>query len=93
MENTKMLIVDDENIVRESLRHWFEEEGYSVETAGSAEDAMRRFDKGKYAVCLLDMKMPGMTGLELLQKMKEADPCLIVILITAYASVATAIKA
>ena len=93
MENTKMLIVDDENIVRESLRHWFEEEGYSVETADSAEDAMRRFDKGKYAVCLLDMKMPGMTGLELLQKMKEADPCLIVILITAYASVATAIKA
>ncbi len=93
MENTKMLIVDDENIVRESLRHWFEEEGYSVETAYSAEDAMRRFDKGKYAVCLLDMKMPGMTGLELLQKMKEADPCLIVILITAYASVATAIKA
>lgn len=93
MENTKLLIVDDENIVRDSLHHWFEEEGYSVETAESAEDAMRKFDKGKYALCLLDMRMPGMSGLELLKKLKEADPCLIVILITAYASVATAIKA
>jgi DNA-binding NtrC family response regulator len=93
MENTKLLIVDDENIVRDSLHHWFEEEGYSVETADSAEDAMRKFDKGKYVLCLLDMKMPGMNGLELLKKLKETDPCLIVILITAYASVASAIKA
>lgn len=93
MENTKMLIVDDENIVRESLHHWFEEEGYSVDSAESAEDALTKFDKGKYALCLLDMKMPGIGGLELLKKMKETDPGLIVILITAYASVATAIKA
>ncbi len=47
MENTKLLIVDDENIVRDSLHHWFEEEGYAVETSDSAEDAMRKFEKGK----------------------------------------------
>ncbi|KAB2880430.1 sigma-54-dependent Fis family transcriptional regulator [bacterium] len=93
MENTKLLVVDDEKIVRESLHHWFEEEGYLVDTADRAEDALNKFDKGKYDLCLLDMKMPGMSGLDLLKKMKQIDPDSIVILITAYASVSSAIKA
>lgn len=93
MENTKLLVVDDEKIVRESLHHWFEEEGYLVDTADRAEDALTKFDKGKYDLCLLDMKMPGMSGLDLLKKMKQIDPDSIVILITAHASVSSAIKA
>lgn len=89
----KILVVDDEKIVRESLFHWFEDEGYSVDTAVDALDALKQFDKGKYDLILLDMKMPGMSGLELLSKLKEIDKDSVVILITAFASVPTAIQA
>ncbi|MGE5682186.1 MAG: sigma-54-dependent transcriptional regulator [Bacillota bacterium] len=88
-----ILIVDDERIVRESLFHWFEEEGYQVDTAESGEDALKLIDKGKYDLMLVDMKMPGISGLELLDKVKEIDKDCIFILITAFASVPTAIKA
>ena len=89
----KILVVDDEKIVRESLFHWFEDEGYFVDTAENALDALKQFDKGKYDLILLDMKMPGMSGLELLSKLKEIDKDTVVILITAFASVPTAIQA
>jgi len=88
-----ILIVDDEKIVRESLFHWFEDEGYNLDTAESGEAALKKFNKGKYDLILLDMKMPGMNGLELLTKVKEIDKDCFVILITAYASVPTAIQA
>ena len=93
MAKHKILIVDDEKIVRESLFHWFEDEGYNVETAESAEIALKSFEKGKYDLLLLDMRMPGMSGIELLEKIKEIDRESIVILITAYASVPTAVQA
>jgi len=93
MKKFKILVVDDEKIVRESLFHWFEEEGYEVETAEDALIALKKFDVGKYDLALLDMKMPGMSGLELLAKIKEIDPECIVILITAFASVPSAIQA
>ena len=92
-EKPRILVVDDELIVRESLLHWFEEENYEVDTAESAEEALRKLKAGKFDVYLLDMKMPGMSGIELLEKIKEVDPDAIVILITAFASVQTAIKA
>lgn len=95
MNETKgnILIVDDEKIVRESLYHWFIEEGYNVETAEDGLLALKKFDARKYDLLLVDMKMPGMSGLELLSKVKEIDNDCIVILITAFASVPTAIKA
>ena len=89
----KILITDDEKIVRESLLHWFEEDGYNVEIAASGEEALSQFEKGKYDLVLTDMKMPGLSGLELLKKIKEIDESCIVILITAFASVPSAIKA
>jgi DNA-binding NtrC family response regulator len=92
-KSPKILVVDDEKIVRESLFHWFEDEGYSVDTAEDAVAALKQFDKGKYDLILLDMKMPGMGGLELLSKIKEIDKDSVVILITAFASVPTAIQA
>lgn len=92
MEN-RLIIVDDERIVRESLRHWFEEEGYIIETAENGNDALQKFSNNTYDLALLDMKMPGMTGLELLKKIKEIDRNCVVILITAFASVPTAIQA
>lgn len=93
MEANSILIVDDEKIVRESLFHWFEEEGYKIDMAEDAENALKIFEKGKYDLMLVDMKMPGMSGLDLLDKIKEVDDECIFILITAYASVTTAIKA
>jgi DNA-binding NtrC family response regulator len=93
LKKEKILVVDDEKIVRESLFHWFQEEGYQVETAEDGETALRIFDKNKFDLLLVDMKMPGMSGLELLSKIKEIDKDTIVILITAFASVPTAIKA
>ncbi|MBZ0199899.1 MAG: sigma-54 dependent transcriptional regulator [Ignavibacteriaceae bacterium] len=92
-KNERILIVDDEKIVRESLFHWFEEDGYLVETAESGEDALRRFDKDKYDLLLVDMKMPGVSGLDLLTKVRGIDKNVIFIMITAFASVPTAIKA
>lgn len=89
----KILIVDDEKIFRESLYYWFEEDGFDVDTAESGEDALKIFEKGKYDIMLVDMKMPGMSGIELLAKVKEIEPNLIIIMITAFASVPTAIKA
>ena len=89
----RIMIVDDEKIVRESLYHWFLDEGYEVDTAESGEVALKKFDKGKYDLILLDMKMPGMSGLDLLPKLKQIDDDCFVILITAYASVPSAIQA
>lgn len=89
----KILIVDDEQIVRESLKQWFIEDDYSVETAEDGETALKKFEKGKYDLILADIKMPGISGLDLLEKLKAEDPGAIIILITAFASVPTAIKA
>ena len=89
----KILIVDDEKIVRESLFHWFEEEGYEVDTAEDGENALKKFEKIKFDLLLVDMKMPGMSGLELLSRIKSIDNDSVVILITAFASVPTAISA
>jgi DNA-binding NtrC family response regulator len=89
----RILVVDDEEIVRESLLAWFKEDGYEVNTAENADAALRLFEKGKYSLILLDIKMPGMSGMDLLVKLKEYDPDTIIILITAYASVSSAVKA
>ncbi|MFA6977972.1 MAG: sigma-54 dependent transcriptional regulator [Ignavibacteriaceae bacterium] len=88
-----ILIVDDEKIVRESLYHWFEEEDYIVDTAEDGETALKKYEKEKYDLLLVDMKMPGMSGLDLLSKIKAIDKDALIILITAFASVPTAITA
>jgi DNA-binding NtrC family response regulator len=75
------------------LFHWFEEENYCVETADSGEAALKLFDKNKYDLLLVDIKMPGMSGLDLLKKVKAIDPEIFVVMITAFASVPTAITA
>lgn len=89
----KILIVDDEQIVRDSLTHWFEEDGYQVSSAADAFDVLKDLQPGKYDIMLIDIKMPKMSGLELLEKVKGIDPDCIVIIITAYASVPSAVQA
>jgi DNA-binding NtrC family response regulator len=89
----KMLIVDDELSVRDSLGKWFHEEGYEVGTAEDASDALTRMAETKWDVALLDIKMRGTDGIELQRRMHEIDPELTVIMMTGYASVETAVTA
>ena len=89
----KILIADDEKIVRESLFHWFEDEGYSVEIAEDGNSAVELYMNNKFDLELIDLKMPGLSGLEVLKKIKELDKDAVVIMITAFASVPTAIAA
>ena len=90
---SRLLIVDDELSVRDSLGKWFREEGYEVETAESASDAMTRLAEGKWHAALVDIKMHGTDGIELQRRMHEIDPDLLVIMMTGYASVETAVAA
>ena len=89
----KLLIVDDELSVRDSLGKWFREENYEVGTAESASDALTRMAENKWDVALLDIKMRGTDGMELQRRLHEMDPDLIVIMMTGYASVETAVAA
>jgi len=89
----KILIVDDEPVVRDSLGKWFAEEGFTVRAVGSAQEALNSFQPHTWDVALLDIKMPGIDGLELQRRLHESDPDLIVIVMTGYASVETAIQA
>ncbi|MFZ0952819.1 MAG: sigma-54 dependent transcriptional regulator [Candidatus Sulfotelmatobacter sp.] len=89
----KLLIVDDELSVRDSLGKWFCEEGYEVATTESASDALTRMAEQRWDVALVDIKMHGTDGIELQRRMHEVDPELIVIIMTGYASVETAVTA
>jgi two-component system response regulator HydG len=89
----QLLIVDDENIVRDSLSKWFREEGYEVGTAESASDALTRLAERRWDLALVDIKMPGTDGIELQRRLREVDPDLTVVIMTGYASVETAVQA
>ena len=89
----RLLIVDDENIVRDSLSKWFREEGYEVGTAESASDALTRLAERRWDLALVDIKMPGTDGIELQRRLREVDPDLTVVIMTGYASVETAVQA
>ncbi len=89
----KILIVDDELIIRESLAGWLERDGHHVDKAASGEEALKMMEKARYDILLLDIKMDGMSGLEVLKRVNEGDPDVAVVMITAYGSVSTAIEA
>ncbi|MBW2091664.1 MAG: sigma-54-dependent Fis family transcriptional regulator [Deltaproteobacteria bacterium] len=89
----RIMVVDDELIVRESLSGWLKMDGYMVDTAESANEALELLKKHRYNIMFLDNKMPGMDGLDLLDTLKEEEPDMTVIMITAYGSIDSAIKA
>ncbi|MDY6971549.1 MAG: sigma-54 dependent transcriptional regulator [Thermodesulfobacteriota bacterium] len=93
MGKTKILIVDDELIMRESLSGWLERDGHDIETAASGEDALKRLKDTCFDILLVDIKMEGMSGLEVLRQVMEDYPDTAVIMITAYGSISTAIEA
>jgi two-component system response regulator HydG len=88
-----VMVVDDEEIVRESFFHWFQKYGHMVETASSGFEALEKLEKNPFQVMFVDIKMPGMDGIELLEKVKQEYPDTIVIIITAYGSIESAVKA
>ncbi|RME64987.1 MAG: sigma-54-dependent Fis family transcriptional regulator, partial [Nitrospirae bacterium] len=88
-----ILIVEDEDTLRESLRRVFEREGYAVDVASTAEQALELYDETIHDVILADIILPEMDGLEMLSLIKKRAPEQIFILMTAYASVETAIRA
>ncbi len=89
----RILIVDDDPIVRDSLGQWFDSEGYQVDTISSGREVLERIDRERWDLALLDIKMPGMDGIELQGRLHEIDPDLPLIIMTGYASVETAVKA
>ncbi len=93
MGSTKILIVDDELIMRESLADWLARDGHTVETAASGEEALEKLKATRFDIFLLDIKMEGIGGLEVLREIKADDPDVAVVMITAYGSIATAIEA
>ncbi|MCJ7663102.1 MAG: sigma-54 dependent transcriptional regulator [Desulfobacterales bacterium] len=88
-----ILVVDDDEIVRESLLEWLREDGYHVEAAEDGFKALEKFKERSWNIALVDLKMPKMDGLELMGKIKETHPETEVIIITAYATVNTAVQA
>ncbi len=84
MENKPILIVDDEPIVRESIREWLKDAGYQVATAESGEEAREVVQKQDFSVMILDIRLPGMTGITVLKEVKALKPEMKSIIITAY---------
>jgi DNA-binding NtrC family response regulator len=87
------LVVDDEEAIRESLAAWLTKDGYRVSTAESADAALARIARQTYDLYLVDIKMPGMDGIELLTRIKEGQPDALIIIITAHGTVQTAVEA
>lgn len=89
----KILVIDDEKNIRLTLSQCLETSNYDVETAVSGEHGLTKYNESKYEVILLDMKMPGIDGMEVLRRIKEHDPLQNVIMITAHGTIETAVEA
>src|SRR4030066_31416 len=87
-----VLIVDDEQIMRESLKDWLEGDDFAVSTAENGMDALEKMKINRPDAVVVDIKMPGMDGVTLLKKIKETNPAMPVIIMTAFATVENAVK-
>jgi len=84
-----ILVVDDEAIVRESIRDWLKDAGYEVSVAENGEEAMKLIQKQNFGVMILDLRLPGMNGIDVLKKVKVLKPNIKSIVITAYPTMLT----
>ena len=92
-KKTKILVVDDESIVRESLRDWLSSVGYNVATAESAEEALQMIKQKRIKIMLADLIMPGIDGIELMKEARKIVPTISTVIITAHGTIQTAITA
>lgn len=91
-ENKNILIIDDEKNIRMTIKKALENAGYTVDTAINGEDGLKKLKDDKYPLILLDMKLPGIDGLEVLERINERDYQSNVIMITGYGTVETAVE-
>jgi len=89
-----ILVVDDDTVQRQTMAVWLKQDGYTVDTAGSGEEAVRMAAEREYTVCLVDLKMPpGMNGLDTMGEIRKIHPDAAVVIVTAYATIDTAVQA
>ncbi len=93
MVKKPILIVDDEPIVRESIRDWLKDAGYQVATAESGEEALEMIKKQDFSAMILDVRLPGITGIKVLKDVKALKPQIKSIVITAYPTAELAAEA
>ncbi len=89
----QILIVDDERVQLEMLEGFLVKQGYGVETAEDGQEGWARFKSGSFDLILTDLRMPGMDGLQLLREVKRLNPEAVIVILTAYATVGTAVDA
>jgi DNA-binding NtrC family response regulator len=92
-DKERILIVDDEPGMCEFLQYLLEGEGYEANSALSGAEGLLKLEENGFALVLADIKMPGIDGIELLRRVRELDKNIVFIVMTAYASMETAIKA
>ncbi len=88
-----ILVIDDDEPIRDACRQTLSKDGCHVEVATDGNEGLRRLKKESYDLILLDIKMPGLSGVEVLEKLKDIDPEAIVVMITGYPSVDSAVQA
>jgi two-component system response regulator AtoC len=92
-ENARILVVDDEPMVCLSLTNWLKEENYWAHAVEDGASAIAAVHAEKWDIVLLDLKMPGMDGLEVLRRIKSISPQTVVVMMTAYASIPSSVQA
>jgi two-component system, NtrC family, nitrogen regulation response regulator NtrX len=90
---SNILIIDDEKAIRKTLSEILSYEGYKIDEAGDGEEGYRKFKEKEYDVILCDIKMPKMDGIEFLEKAKESNPDLPIIMISGHGTIETAVEA
>src|SRR5262249_52383966 len=90
---TQLLIVDDDDDLREDLARLFRRQGHEVTSAVSGEDALNKAARARFDVALLDLHLPGISGIDVLAKLKEQQPELEALILTAHSSIETAVEA
>ena len=93
MKKETMLVVEDEDIMREALVDYFAGEGHTVDTAPDGDNALEKFNLKDYDVMIIDLRLPGRDGLSVLEEVRAKNPQAKVIMITAYPSLETEMEA
>src|ERR671925_88125 len=91
--SARILVVDDEPLIRDSLAEFLTQEGFAVSACGSGEEALALADKHAFDVALCDVQLPGIDGITLLDRLLKVSPRMFVMLITAYGTVENAVAA